>query len=88
MQLHCSIHEKTTFVEAAKDFKNVGEGGCDIHCNELMECGHQCPSLCHPTNRDHKQIRCREPCKKLVLMYFAAYFRLKYNVDFDVKLAP
>lgn len=65
MTLFCPRHDFHTNVSCAKDFDKVREGGCSHLCGELLECGHNCQSLCHALDREHKGIPCREPCARL-----------------------
>ena len=40
------------------------EGGCKRPCDFRLQCGHQCPQLCHVNDRLHESIRCRKRCPK------------------------
>lgn len=64
LELQCLVHKNTTLVAKKADFLHVTEGGCSKMCNEPLQCGHSCKSLCHPTDREHKLYRCPDPCNK------------------------
>ncbi|OCF35130.1 hypothetical protein I316_03171 [Kwoniella heveanensis BCC8398] len=38
------------------------DGGCLAHCQVELRCGHTCPRLCHPADRQHNNVKCIEPC--------------------------
>lgn len=64
MALQCQNHpEKTTMVSRAEDFNRVEDGGCNIKCNQQLDCGHICPRFCHPY--PHDQLECHKPCNRL-----------------------
>lgn len=64
LELQCLVHKNRTMVSKKSDFLSVTEGGCSKLCNETLDCGHSCKSLCHPTDRDHKIYRCPDKCTK------------------------
>ncbi|RAK98890.1 putative DEAD box helicase involved in nonsense mediated decay [Aspergillus ibericus CBS 121593] len=35
-------------------------GGCDLPCDEMLDCGHPCPIKCHSFT--HGQVRCNKTC--------------------------
>ncbi|KAK0199718.1 hypothetical protein DFS33DRAFT_1398406 [Desarmillaria ectypa] len=38
------------------------EGGCCLPCDYRMDCGHNCPSMCHLDLDKHRSMRCDMPC--------------------------
>eukprot|EP00457_Paulinella_chromatophora_P000155 gb/GEZN01000155.1/.p1 GENE.gb/GEZN01000155.1/~~gb/GEZN01000155.1/.p1 ORF type:complete len:2053 (-),score=236.01 gb/GEZN01000155.1/:129-6287(-) len=65
LKLKCAVHGTGSEVQAGKDFQQVPEGGCSVPCAVRMPCGHTCPRLCHPDDREHKETRCMRPCAKV-----------------------
>ncbi len=66
LPLYCQIHQDYK-VEAktANDFRdNCPEGGCKKKCNCRLPCGHTCPRLCHPYDREHLEYKCTLICDK------------------------
>jgi hypothetical protein len=39
-------------------------GGCRSTCDMPLSCGHTCADECHFDNLEHKNVKCRQPCKK------------------------
>lgn len=39
-------------------------GGCKRECDYRLQCGHQCPRLCHINDPDHEGISCPKQCVK------------------------
>lgn len=66
MKLHCEVHEIYIAVSKYEDFDPVKQGGCNIICGELRNCGHVCKLLCYSLDREHVKTPCREPCTKLI----------------------
>ena len=65
MLLYCPRHSETISVSSGDDFISKSpEGGCLKTCNVRLPCGHSCPRLCHPDNKDHSSIQCRKSCGK------------------------
>ncbi|KAG7441498.1 uncharacterized protein BT62DRAFT_908111 [Guyanagaster necrorhizus] len=38
------------------------EGGCCLPCDYRMDCGHNCPSMCHLDLDKHRSMQCYMPC--------------------------
>jgi hypothetical protein len=67
IELSCQNHPDTAFnASSARDFQNAPEGGCRRPCEFRLDCGHVCPLSCHPYDREHKQVKCRKPCPKIL----------------------
>ncbi|XP_008482375.1 NFX1-type zinc finger-containing protein 1 [Diaphorina citri] len=64
LELQCQVHNNITYVCKKSDFLSVTEGGCSKMCDEPLDCGHMCKSLCHPNDREHKIYKCPEKCTK------------------------
>ncbi|KAL4098189.1 hypothetical protein QTP88_022837 [Uroleucon formosanum] len=65
LTLECAVHSGiTTKVAKNEDFNTIMEGGCSMMCKSLLLCGHYCSSICHSHDRDHLELKCREPCNK------------------------
>ncbi|RZC41405.1 NFX1-type zinc finger-containing protein 1, partial [Asbolus verrucosus] len=63
--LRCQNHQdQITLVKCDTDFLAISEGGCSKKCEVLLECGHQCASLCHIQNRSHLNYKCQLQCNK------------------------
>ncbi|KAH9251102.1 hypothetical protein BASA81_011001 [Batrachochytrium salamandrivorans] len=63
LALQCKNHvDRTTLVKCADDFRFVPDGGCNLLCTARLECGHACPSMCHPNG--HRHIKCKEDCSR------------------------
>ncbi|XP_060856237.1 NFX1-type zinc finger-containing protein 1-like [Metopolophium dirhodum] len=63
LTLECAIHSGiTTKVSKSEDFNIIMEGGCTMLCKSLLLCGHYCSSVCHSYDREHLELKCREPC--------------------------
>lgn len=75
-------------MQKAEDFNKVPEGGCTKFCGSLMGCGHNCKSLCHPLNRQHENVKCKEMCQRLVnLIMYSNKNRISCNrqwVQWDI----
>ncbi|XP_008187018.2 NFX1-type zinc finger-containing protein 1 [Acyrthosiphon pisum] len=67
LTLKCEVHRDTmTKVSKCEDFKPISEGGCTALCNDLMECGHYCSSVCHVYDRKHEKfIICQQLCNRV-----------------------
>ncbi|KAF2120795.1 hypothetical protein BDV96DRAFT_275996 [Lophiotrema nucula] len=62
--LCCSRHPGTE-IEVSKpdDFVRLSpEGGCNEHCTERLDCGHQCLARCH-SKAMHEVFSCPQPCQ-------------------------
>ncbi|XP_001949970.2 NFX1-type zinc finger-containing protein 1 [Acyrthosiphon pisum] len=65
LTLECAVHSGImTKVAKSEDFNIIMEGGCSMLCKSLLLCGHYCSSVCHSYDRDHLELKCREPCNK------------------------
>ena len=63
LALYCQKHpQKINYVKTPEDFRNVRNGGCDLECDERMNCGHKCELLCHPFT--HERLQCLRPCER------------------------
>lgn len=49
LDLCCPRHTETPLqVKSPDDFSKISpEGGCDLHCDMRLECGHRCTTKCH-----------------------------------------
>ena len=67
LPLCCQVHQDQKIIALSpQDFDKCPEGGCQLPCNVRLACGHQCPRLCHPTDRKHELHKCKKMCKKLL----------------------
>jgi TolA-binding protein len=60
----CARHKKLSQIKLPSEFSKFSrDGGCDLPCTEMLECGHQCPHSCHPdiSAEAHKKVRCTKP---------------------------
>ncbi|XP_052246827.1 NFX1-type zinc finger-containing protein 1-like isoform X1 [Dreissena polymorpha] len=65
LTLICQRHPETKHpVKSKHDFQCIPEGGCQRKCNAHLKCGHVCFRHCHPTDLDHDQYKCEQPCLK------------------------
>ncbi|XP_050443204.1 NFX1-type zinc finger-containing protein 1-like [Adelges cooleyi] len=65
LTLECSVHRYMyTKVSKSDDFMPIIEGGCTRLCMTLLKCGHECSSICHPYDRKHEIMKCKEPCSR------------------------
>ncbi|KAI7881845.1 P-loop containing nucleoside triphosphate hydrolase protein [Lichtheimia hyalospora FSU 10163] len=64
LPLRCQRHGELTEIQWPVDFATIPEGGCTRPCGERLPCGHVCELPCHPY--DHEQVRCRQPCPKIL----------------------
>jgi hypothetical protein len=69
--LLCPRHDVCSEPRTAAELREVApHGGCVLPCCELLECGHQCPDLCHPFRDDDEPhvsitsctVRCTSRC--------------------------
>eukprot|EP00980_Cylindrotheca_fusiformis_P004952 scaffold1051_cov119-Cylindrotheca_fusiformis.AAC.27 len=68
----CRLHPKDDPVELCckSDFRSIRpNGGCNRPCGFRLDCGHTCPQMCHPVDRNHlfAAKRCNEPCRRVPL---------------------
>ncbi|KAI9241316.1 MAG: hypothetical protein BYD32DRAFT_66872 [Podila humilis] len=65
--LMCKNHPETArIVESAERLKIVApNGGCNLACGHGMPCGHICPLQCHPDDKEHRLVKCFQPCDRL-----------------------
>ena len=54
LQVHPDQHK---MVSKAQDFADIPEGGCTLQCGALLVCGHNCQSVCHARDREHKNYK-------------------------------
>lgn len=66
LELQCPRHQDTSIrVKDPDQFAILSpDGGCNIPCDRLLDCGHACYSPCHSYFL-HKAVRCREKCPRL-----------------------
>ena len=65
--LQCQIHpQQMVRAKVPGDFSKCPEGGCTKPCNVRLNCGHVCPRLCHPWDREHKRYKCQKRCVKIL----------------------
>eukprot|EP00698_Gefionella_okellyi_P023615 TRINITY_DN8110_c0_g1_i1.p1 TRINITY_DN8110_c0_g1~~TRINITY_DN8110_c0_g1_i1.p1 ORF type:complete len:1639 (+),score=355.76 TRINITY_DN8110_c0_g1_i1:119-5035(+) len=65
LELRCQKHpDKATCVSREADFKNCQDGGCDVPCSDILQCGHACPLRCHPFS--HDDVKCMQRCTKVL----------------------
>ncbi|KAG0030883.1 hypothetical protein BGZ82_007221 [Podila clonocystis] len=65
--IKCKNHpELVRTVESADELRIVApNGGCNIACGHGMPCGHICPLQCHPDDKEHRLVKCFQPCDRL-----------------------
>ena len=67
LPLYCQLHPNTIInASTSKDFLQCPEGGCQEKCDVRLICGHSCPRLCHPTDREHEVTKCKQKCPKIL----------------------
>ncbi|XP_066288837.1 NFX1-type zinc finger-containing protein 1-like [Branchiostoma lanceolatum] len=67
LNLCCQNHPGSTIPAATeKDFEKAPEGGCMLPCEFRLKCGHVCTSVCHPTDPEHEEYKCKKPCPKVL----------------------
>ena len=67
LPLYCQNHPQTVVMAScAKDFLKCPEGGCQQKCSVRLNCGHSCPRLCHPIDKEHEHVHCRQKCSKIL----------------------
>ncbi|KAK3095095.1 hypothetical protein FSP39_010254 [Pinctada imbricata] len=68
LYLQCQNHPNDAgiFAEKPSDFQKAPMGGCMKPCEFRLRCGHTCAQVCHIIGADHKDYRCRKPCKKKI----------------------
>ena len=68
LPLFCRNHPKTIVnAKYSEDFKKCPEGGCQEKCSVRLDCGHSCPRFCHPVDTEHKLIKCKQTCPKVLV---------------------
>ena len=60
--LKCQVHGDVISANKPEEFPP--EGGCFKKCQTQMPCGHVCPQLCHSSDRQHAEFKCRENCTR------------------------
>ncbi|XP_061171964.1 NFX1-type zinc finger-containing protein 1-like [Saccostrea echinata] len=67
LPLFCQNHPGTQriYAKTPDDFDKAPEGGCILPCNFELNCGHTCTHLCHPYDKEHLDITCRDRCEKI-----------------------
>ncbi|XP_019640287.1 PREDICTED: NFX1-type zinc finger-containing protein 1-like [Branchiostoma belcheri] len=67
LNLCCQNHPDSRIPAATdKDFNKAPEGGCMRPCEFRLKCGHVCTSVCHPTDPEHEEYRCKKPCPRVL----------------------
>uniref|UniRef100_A0A1A8CEK6 Zinc finger, NFX1-type containing 1 n=2 Tax=Nothobranchius kadleci TaxID=1051664 RepID=A0A1A8CEK6_NOTKA len=67
LTLCCQNHpDRQAKASCAEDFKQAPEGGCTQPCQFRLDCGHVCPRVCHPSDPEHKKVKCRKNCEKIL----------------------
>ena len=67
LPLYCQNHPHSVIMAScAKDFLKCPEGGCQQKCSVRLNCGHSCPRLCHPIDKEHEYVKCRQNCSKIL----------------------
>ncbi|KAI9930023.1 hypothetical protein MW887_011833 [Aspergillus wentii] len=65
LPLTCTKHGKKTFIQDPSEWSKTN-GGCELGCNEKLECGHTCALRCHsctqPCAPGHSCL-CKDKCK-------------------------
>ena len=65
LELSCPRHPDTPLVVTVPDdfIRVAPEAGCDLICNDRLECGHKCLAKCHAEHL-HNAVYCLEPCNR------------------------
>ncbi|KIK63309.1 hypothetical protein GYMLUDRAFT_72036 [Collybiopsis luxurians FD-317 M1] len=60
----CPRHpdEKRVIYKPGDLTREAPEGGCLRNCDYQMDCGHNCPSMCHLDRDNHRSMKCMMPC--------------------------
>ncbi|XP_019640137.1 PREDICTED: NFX1-type zinc finger-containing protein 1-like [Branchiostoma belcheri] len=67
LALCCQNHPDTSIMAVTeKDFEKAPEGGCMRPCEFRLLCGHVCASACHPMDPEHREYKCKKPCKNVL----------------------
>ncbi|XP_013143932.1 PREDICTED: NFX1-type zinc finger-containing protein 1-like [Papilio polytes] len=67
MRLRCERHpEEMIWISDAADFEKSPEGGCMNKCSFNLDCGHQCPMICHGYDRGHANTKCTMKCERII----------------------
>ena len=65
LPLQCQVHPNSiVMASSSSDFLKCPEGGCQQRCAARLRCGHSCPRLCHPIDKEHKETKCQQLCAK------------------------
>ena len=65
LPLQCQVHPKSIVkASSSSDFLKCPERGCQQKCAARLTCGHSCPRLCHPIDKEHKNVTCQQMCAK------------------------
>ncbi|KAK7877833.1 hypothetical protein WMY93_031505 [Mugilogobius chulae] len=63
LTLSCQNHpSRQVKVSKAADFRQAPEGGCTQPCEYRLDCGHVCPKVCHPYDKEHKDFSVLRNC--------------------------
>ncbi|XP_069193979.1 NFX1-type zinc finger-containing protein 1 [Procambarus clarkii] len=65
LTLRCENHrDQMMSVTTGLDIlRKSPEGGCLKPCSSsLPKCGHSCPMICHISDMEHREVKCRLPC--------------------------
>uniref|UniRef100_A0A1A7WMA6 Zinc finger, NFX1-type containing 1 n=2 Tax=Iconisemion striatum TaxID=60296 RepID=A0A1A7WMA6_9TELE len=67
LTLCCQNHPgRQVKASCSEDFKQAPEGGCTEPCQFRLDCGHVCPRVCHPSDPEHKKVKCMKKCEKVL----------------------
>ncbi|PYI06160.1 ATP binding protein [Aspergillus sclerotiicarbonarius CBS 121057] len=55
----CAKHRRRISIKGPLDWSRLN-GGCDLPCGEMLDCGHPCPIKCHSFT--HEQVPCNKIC--------------------------
>ncbi|XP_059472037.1 NFX1-type zinc finger-containing protein 1-like [Neocloeon triangulifer] len=66
LTLRCEVHPHYKFkVSTPKDFQTLSPyGGCNLICEDQLNCGHPCKTVCHLMQIKHAEIQCNAPCER------------------------
>ena len=65
LPLACHKHpQNIVHAKSHTDFAKVPSGGCNMPCEQRLNCGHVCEKKCHPFDSQHVKYKCLKPCVK------------------------